>query len=53
VRPPRDAGKSEIVFVDRRRAATIDSRRPLAVGLGPDFLGARAVALVPFDGARQ
>ncbi|HUE85938.1 MAG TPA: hypothetical protein VMO26_07645 [Vicinamibacterales bacterium] len=42
-----------IVFVDRKRMETIDSRRPFAVGLGPDFLSARAVSLVPFDGARQ
>lgn len=42
-----------IVFVDRRRVATVESRRPIPVGLGPDFLSARAVALVAFDGARR
>ena len=41
-----------IMFVDRRRVAAIESRRPIAVGLGPDFLSARAVLLVPLDDAR-
>jgi hypothetical protein len=39
-----------ILFVDETRLATIEDRRAIAVGLGPDFMAARYIALVPFDG---
>ncbi|MGQ0734510.1 MAG: hypothetical protein ACT4QD_12750 [Acidobacteriota bacterium] len=42
-----------IVFVDPRRVSTIPSRRPIPIGLGPEFLTASAVALVAFEGARD
>ena len=38
-----------IIFVDSMRLAHIESRRRIPVRLGPDFLLATAVALVPFD----
>jgi hypothetical protein len=38
-----------ILFVDEARLSRVDSRRAIAVGLGPDFLSARAVALLAFD----
>lgn len=38
-----------ILFVDESRLATVTSRQPIPVGLGPDFLAATAIALVPFD----
>ena len=38
-----------ILFVDETRLSTLRSPRPIPVGLGPDFLAARAVALMPFD----
>jgi len=38
-----------ILFVDQRRLSMIDGRRPIPVGLGPDFMAARAIALVRFD----
>ena len=37
-----------IIFVDSMRLSRLDSRRPIPVRLGPDFLLATAVALVPF-----
>jgi hypothetical protein len=40
-----------IIFVDSIRLSHIASRRQIAVRLGPDFLLARAIALVPFDSA--
>jgi hypothetical protein len=42
-----------LLFVDARRLDAIGSRRHIPVGLGPDFLAAPAVALVPFDGIRD
>jgi hypothetical protein len=41
-----------LLFVDEARLHAIASRRPIPIGLGPDFLAASAIALVPFDGAR-
>jgi hypothetical protein len=41
-----------IVFVDERRLLRLSSRQPIPVRLGPEFLGARAVALVPFEERR-
>src|SRR5207249_2881811 len=38
-----------IIFVDSKYLAQIESRRPIPVRLGPDFLLAPAVALVRFD----
>lgn len=38
-----------LLFVDARRLETVASRRPIPVDLGPEFLAARAVALVPFE----
>ena len=37
-----------ILFVDEERLSRVASRRPIAVGLGPEFLAATAVALVAF-----
>jgi hypothetical protein len=45
------APERTILFVDEQRLSRIASRRPLRVGLGPDVLGAPALALVPFDDA--
>jgi hypothetical protein len=44
-----------ILFVEASRLSRIESRRPVRVGLGADFLSAPFVALVPFDadGATQ
>ena len=41
-----------IIFVDPMRLAHLQSRRRIPVRLGPDFLLAAAVALVPFDSRR-
>jgi hypothetical protein len=41
-----------IVFVDDERLASIPSRRPVPVMLGPDLLIHTAIALVPFDRRR-
>jgi hypothetical protein len=45
--------EKRILFVDERRLASVESRRPIALGLGPDFLTASAVALVAFDDTRR
>ena len=42
-----------ILFVDEPRLSRIDGRRSIPVGLGPDFLGARAVALIAFEERRR
>lgn len=42
------APEKTIIFVDPKRAAQIESRRQIRVGLDPDFLVATAVVLVPF-----
>ena len=47
------APEKKILFVDERRLAQVESRRPIAVGLGPDFLTASAIALVAFDDLRR
>ena len=39
-----------IVFVDEARLAALATRQSIRVGLGPDFLAASAVVLVPFEG---
>ena len=39
-----------LIFVDQERLTAIDGRTAIRVGLGEDFLGAPAVALVAFDG---
>lgn len=44
------APEKTIIFVDGPRLAALASRRPIPVALGPEFLAARAVALVPFEG---
>jgi hypothetical protein len=41
-----------ILFVDEVRLSTVASSRSIPVRLGPEFLAARAVALVPFDNLR-
>jgi hypothetical protein len=41
-----------ILFVDEPRLCRIEVRRPIRVGLGPDFLAARVIALLPFDPSR-
>lgn len=38
-----------IVFVDETRLANLESRQQIPVGVGPDFLTARAIALIAFD----
>lgn len=38
-----------ILFVDEERLEKVESRRQIPVGLGPDFLASRAIALVAFD----
>jgi hypothetical protein len=43
------APQKTIVFVDEPRLSSIDGRRSMPVGLGPDFFGAQAIALVAFD----
>src|SRR5438132_13503289 len=43
------APEKTLVFVDPARLSRIDSRRRIPVRLGPDFLLAPAVALIPFD----
>ena len=42
-----------ILFVDEARLSSVESRRSIPVGLGPDFLTATAIALVAFDGVRR
>jgi hypothetical protein len=42
-----------IVFLNADRVARLDAPRPIPVRLGPEFLAARAIALVTFDEARQ
>ena len=42
-----------ILFVDEQRLATLETCRPIPVDLGPDFLAARTIALVPFDVSRM
>ena len=41
-----------LLFVDERRLAALETRR-IPVGLGPEFLAARAIALIPFDVSRR
>ena len=43
------APEKTILFVHEARLAAIEARRPIRVGLGPEFLAARAIALVPFE----
>lgn len=38
-----------IVFLDAGRVARFEWLRPIPVGLGPEFLAARAIALVAFE----
>lgn len=47
------APEKTIIFVDEPRLAALSSRRPIPVRLGPAFLAARAVALVPFDAGQR
>lgn len=47
------APEKTILFVDERRLSKIETRRPIRVGLGPDLLAARAIAVVPFDEGRR
>ncbi len=42
-----------ILFVDETRLSSVESRRSIPVGLGPDFLTATAIALVAFDDVRR
>lgn len=46
------APEKTILFIGEPRLATLDKPRRIAVALGPEFLAARAVALVPFDDPR-
>ena len=46
------APEKTILFVDEPRLATLTGCRSIPVGLGPEFLAARAIALVPFDASR-
>jgi hypothetical protein len=47
------APEKTLVFVDERRLSAIAARREIAVNLGPEFLAARSIALVPFDGTKD
>ncbi len=38
-----------MLFVDEPRLAKLRQRRPIPVGLGPEFFAARAIALIAFD----
>ena len=42
-----------VLFVDEPRLSRIETRRPIPVGLGPDFLAASAIALIAFDDVRS
>ena len=45
-----EPGKT-MLYVGEARLASLESRRPIPVRLGPDLLAAAAVALLPFDEA--
>ncbi len=47
------APEKTIVFVDQARLSGIATRRRIPVGLGPVFLAASVIALVPFDEAQS
>ena len=47
------APEKTILFVDELRLSKVEARRPIPVSLGPDFLAARAVALIAFDDVRR
>jgi hypothetical protein len=47
------APEKTLLFVDEAHLSRLTSRRQIPVGLGPDFLAASAIALVPFDEARK
>jgi hypothetical protein len=47
------APRKIILFVDERRISTVGARRQIPVNLGPDFLAASAVALVPFEASTE
>jgi hypothetical protein len=47
------APEKTILFVDERRLSRIETRRPIPIGLGPEFLAARAIALLPFEERRK
>lgn len=47
------APEKTIVFVDQQRLSRIEARRSIPVSLGPDFLAARVIALLPFDETRR
>jgi hypothetical protein len=38
-----------LLFVDEARVSRLPARREIPVGLGPEFLEASAIALVPFE----
>jgi hypothetical protein len=42
------APEKTILFVDELRLSRLETR-PIPVNLGPEFLAARSIALVPFD----
>jgi hypothetical protein len=42
-----------ILFEDEARLGTMSSRRPIAVGLGPDYLAARSIARSRSSGSRD
>ena len=47
----RMAPEKTILFVDEHSLANLETRQ-IPVGLGPEFLAARAIALIPFDASR-
>ena len=47
------APEKVILFVDETRLSSVESRRSIPVGLGPDFLTATAIALVAYDHVRR
>ena len=46
------APEKTILFVDEWRLSKLEACRPIPLSLGPDFLSARAIALIAFDDRR-
>ena len=46
------APEKTILFVDERRLSKVDTW-PIPLGLGPEFLAAKAIALIAFDDVRR
>ncbi len=46
------APEKTILFIDEPQLAALNAPHQIAVGLGPEFFAAHAIALVPFDAVR-